>query len=131
MTKISVTKLAGIEEGSIDPEKGYVVFKAKLDRRPDQWFAAKANVLDQTLSTLATLLRQLREHTAVPAAEAIFAIEVGQYAIQKDPFSEKVLMKIISPDGIPYTFAVPTRATDEMSERLKAEGSKPTVFGKA
>jgi hypothetical protein len=129
--KHEITKLLGIEEGAIDPKNGYVSFKAKLDRRPDQWFATKANVLEQILSTLGTLLRQLKEHTAVPAAEAISAIEVGQYGVQKDPFHDKVLMKIISPVGIPYTFAIPTSAVGEMSERLKTEGSKPTVFGSA
>jgi len=129
--KIRVAKLAGIEEGSIDPKNRYVVFKAKIDPDQEQYFAAKANVIEQVLSTLATLLRQLREYGLAPASETVSAIEISQYAVRKDPFSDKVLMQIISVEGIPYTFAIPAQATDEISERLKAEGSMPTTFGKA
>lgn len=129
--KIVVTRLTGIEEGYIDPKTGYVLFKANLDQRPNEWFAAKANVIEQVLSMLAALLSQLMELSATGAPEAIPAIEVSQYAIRKDPFDDKVLMKILSTDGVPYTFAIPARATNEMSDRLKWEGSKPTIFGRA
>ena len=51
--------------------------------------------------------------------------------VQKDRWSDVVLLQLITPRGVPYSFAIPCQAVANIAARLRTESDKPTATGTA
>jgi hypothetical protein len=62
-------------------------------------------------------------------AHLLTAENVAATHIQKDRWANVVLMQLITPGGVPYTFALPPQVASDIADRLKTESAKPHQAG--
>lgn len=98
-------------------------------RKPIEAIAAFP-VVEQMLQALSLLAKAAREHLS-GTAQAVVAQDVHQVTIEKDPWQDAIVIRFLSIEGIPHTFAVPPKNALEIAERLRIEASKPHQAGTA
>jgi hypothetical protein len=57
--------------------------------------------------------------------------DVREWLVEKDQWTNVVLIRFVSSHGIPNTFAVPPKSELEIADRLKTEAQKPYQGGQA
>jgi hypothetical protein len=86
----------------------------------------------QITGALGGMLLQLRQilHSKKGMA-SVAGEQVHSSHIQKDRWTDTVIVQLTTPSGIPYTFGIPTRVASEIADQLKTESAKPTQTGRA
>ena len=126
--------LRGITSGNVDTGKEEIRFALSIARGEPISFVGKFGAVAQAAAALGRMLAELRaqiqakrDGTMAPiAAEQIQACH-----IQKDPWQDVILVQLINPQGIPYSFAMTSAAASDIAARLKIESEKPTRTGSA
>jgi hypothetical protein len=135
MARVQLTRIQGMPEGSVDPDRDEIVFTLQASERKIPMFVAKSHVVEQIAMGLSGLLRGLidaRQKLGIPfAARPVHAEEVIQYAVTREPFADKILLYLVAENGIPYTFAVPKDAAADIVARLQTEIAKTAKPGTA
>jgi hypothetical protein len=124
-------RLLGVPDVAIDPKTRQVQFALKLDNLPDRVFVADVSVIEQIASALASSLHSMNERASPLKAAPVVAQPVAQYLVRKDPHSDTVLLRIVTQDGVPHTFAIPSAHVGGIADRLRIEGDKDTSVGNA
>lgn len=90
-------------------------------------FVAKIGAVEQVIAGLSRMATDLRQRKP----QLISAGEVSGYLVRRDVFGGPILLRLISPMGVPYTFALRTAAARDISDRLKIESEKHQTSGSA
>ena len=93
---------------------------------------ANYGVAAQIASGLGSAIRVLRMALASDGTmEPIAAEEIREIHVQKDQWSDVVLVQLTTVLAIPYTFQISSQMAAEIADRLKTESEKPTQTGHA
>jgi hypothetical protein len=93
---------------------------------------ARYGVAAQIAGGLGTALRVLQMALDSEGAMEQVAVEgLEQVHIEKDRWSDNVVLRLTTVQGIPYVFQVPSQSASEIADRLKTEAAKPTLTGRA
>jgi hypothetical protein len=123
-------RLVSLPSGAVDTEKHEIVFELSVKDGKPLSFVATYGVAAQITSGLGRMVKQLHQILQEQKGVASSAAEQVEGAhIQKDRWSDTVILQLMTPQGIPYTFAIPCNAVAEMAGRLKTESEKPTQVG--
>ena len=87
-------------------------------------------VVEQMLQALSLLAKAAREHLS-GTVQAVVAQDVHQVIVEKDRWEDLIVIRFLSIEGIPHTFAVPPKNALDIAERLKTEAAKPHQIGTA
>lgn len=112
-------RLAGLTEATVDNAKGDVSFVLKVADGRGLAFVAEAAAARQIASALGRMALQARSSSP----QMIGAEKVVKYGVKKDAFGEAILLQLVSEDGVPYMFAVPTKAVADIASRLQTEAA--------
>ena len=117
---------------SVPPFTFHVHFTLAVSEGPPISLVARYGVASQVIAGLGRMLLQMREALEKEkSTETVAAETVVDVHVQKERWSDMVLVQMMTPHGIPYTFAIPTQAAGEIADRLKIESAKPTETGRA
>jgi hypothetical protein len=94
-------------------------------------FKADLSAIDQILAGLSRLALAAREKQPAGKAQVVSAEGVHQYLVKREPWENVVLLRLVNPHGVPYTFALPLSAANDIADRLKTESAKTAPVGKA
>lgn len=119
--------LRGLKDAAVDPDRREVYFALSVKNGPSPDFVGDAGVVRQIAGALGRMAFELR----LPGPEATAAEKVDRYTVQRDPLSEVVILRMMTPEGIPYTFGIPLIAAADIAERLKTESAKAKPVGNA
>lgn len=93
---------------------------------------ARYGVAAQIASGLGTALRTLSLALEAEGAVEKVAIEdLLEIHVQKDQWSEMIVLRLTTTRGIPYIFQFHSGNASEIADRLRTEGAKPTRIGNA
>jgi hypothetical protein len=120
-------RLVGLPAGAVDADKQEIQFDLALER---QTLSLKATygVVSQVIAALGRMLLELQ--TVRDAGKNVAGgagAQMHLYQIQKDRWTDSVIVQITTPSGVPYTFGIPTQIAAEIAEQLKIESAKPTL----
>jgi hypothetical protein len=101
-----------------------------VDREEPIEAIANLPVIEQMLPVLSLLAQAVREQLS-GTAQVVVAQDVSQVTVEKDPWQDQIVIRFLSPEGIPHTFAVPPKNALEIADRLKSEAAKPHRVGQA
>ena len=126
------TELTGISNGQVDLEKQEIRFVLSNTRFQTFDFSVKAGVAEQILMALGRMCTELRSAAVAGNVRRSAAAEdVAVSVVQRERLHDKVLLQLITPSQIPYTFALPLEAAIEISAQLKTEAEKAVPKGRA
>jgi hypothetical protein len=122
--------LTGLTSGAVDTTSHEITFHLSVSGRAPFAFVAKHGPVAQMISGLSRMLSELRRVLdSEKKMEAVSAENVAATHIQKDRWANVVLMQLITPGGVPYTFALPPQVASDIADRLKTESAKPHQAG--
>ena len=125
-------RLISLPEGTVDTEKHEISFVLDVDGNRPFSFVAKYGVAAQITSSLGKMVSELHEFlVATKGTESTAAEPVASFHVQKDQWSQEVLLMLMTPRGVPYTFALPHLAAVEIANQLKTQSGKATQTGTA
>jgi|GEM_PF-1660478 hypothetical protein len=127
-------RVVGIPNGAVDPERQEVSFALATAERKAFSFVAKIGVAEQIIAGLGRMVHGIREarlEKGEANAQTTAAEDVAQYLVQRDPWADRVLLRLVTPQGVPYTFALPASAAADMGARLNAESANRSTTGRA
>jgi hypothetical protein len=125
-------QLTGLPKGAIDKTRNEVRFELTAAEGEPLTFVAKYAVAAQVIAGLGRMVSELRKFIdAAKAGHAIAAEPVASACVQKDRWPNQVLLQLTTPQGVPYTFVIPTLTATAIAERLKSESEIPTQVGRA
>ena len=78
------------------------------------------------LANLATPLKQLH---GIP--QVVIAQDVSQCVVEKDQWNDLVVIRLVTLEGVPHTFAVAPQNALNIAGQLKSEVEKPHQVGTA
>jgi len=79
------------------------------------------------LSQIVTAVRESKRGTV----QQVVAEDVRECVVEKDRWENVVVLRFVSANGAPYTFAIPPQNAREIAERLIIEAAKPHQVGQA
>ncbi len=120
-------RLTGIPGGTVDPQKREIDFRLQLNDGTQLACIAELSAAEQIASALGRMTQQFRQ----PKSQNVVAEEIAEYAVQRDPHGGPVLLRLVTPQGIPYTFALPLAAATDIATRLQIESAKVRPSGNA
>jgi hypothetical protein len=86
--------------------------------------------VEQMLPALSQIVTAVREsHRGT--AQQVVAEDVRECIVEKDHWQDVVVLRFVSQNGAPYTFAIPPQGAREIAERLRIEAAKPHQVGQA
>ena len=120
-----VHRLVGITRGAVDTKAHEIQFDLQDSERRTVSFVGRFGPIAQVIAGLARLHFELRQilQTA-KAMEPTAAEEIGGHRIHADSWSPVVLVELVTPQGVPYTFEVSRQMANEIADRLKSESAK-------
>jgi hypothetical protein len=120
-------RLTGIPGGTVDTQKREIDFRLQLNDGTELSCIADFSAAEQMASALGRMTQQFRQSKS----QNVTAEQITEYAVQRDPLGGPVLLRLITPQGIPYTFAVPLSAATDIATRLQIESAKVLPSGNA
>ncbi len=125
-------ELTGLTNGAADPENQELHFTFTDRQYLTYEFSAKASVAEQIISALARMNRELRS-AAIKGdiIRSASAENVAAAHVQRERLHDVVLLQLITPEDVPYTFALGREAAADISARLKSESEKDVPKGRA
>jgi hypothetical protein len=125
-------RVLGIRMGSVDAETEEMILDLTIDGRPPMSFVLGYGAAVQVISALGRTFFELRRILTERQPTKKIPAELVQLShIQKDRWEDVVLMQLTTPQGIPYTFAIPSQFASEIGDQLKMESAKPHRIGHA
>jgi hypothetical protein len=126
-------RLAGLASGSVDIDAQEIRFALSIERAPPLSFVGKFGVVAQVIAALGRMMTELRAqmYARGGAMAPVAAEQIGTSHIQKERWSDVVLLQLITPGGVPYSFALSCADAADIADRLKTESAKPTGTGRA
>ncbi len=126
------SELTSITGGEVDLEKQELRFTLSDSQFRAFNFTARVGVAEQILAGLGRMCTELRKAAIVGnVRRSIAAEDVAVAFVQRERLHDKVLLQLITPSEIPYTFALDLEAAVDISERLKIESEKDVTKGSA
>jgi hypothetical protein len=101
-------RVLGIGSGGVDTVSHEINFEFTIDGRPSMSFVAAYAPAVQIIGALGRMFFELRRilHEA-KGMKSVAGEQVASSHIQKDRWENVVLMQLTTPQGVPYTFAIP------------------------
>jgi hypothetical protein len=125
-------RVAALAGGQVNLDTKDIEFDLTLSDRQTLALVATYGSAAQITSALGGMLKALRGALDSERGMATIAGErVEGCHIQKDRWKDEVILQLITPSGIPYTFGIPTRDAAQIAERLRIDSAKPTQTGNA
>jgi hypothetical protein len=125
-------RLTGMPQATPNSNTRDIRFDLSVSEGEPIMCVARYGVAAQIASGLGTALRVLQMALDSEGAFEQVAIDkLQEFHVQKDPWSDRVVLRLTTIQGIPYIFEIPSQNASEIAERLKTEGSKPTQAGHA
>jgi hypothetical protein len=122
--------VTGLPGGAIDLEKGEILFELAISNGQSLSCIARMGPISQVIGGLARMRLTLEAHLrSQNAIEISPAEQVAQSLIHKERWSDNVMMVLTTPEGVPYTFALPCQIAAEIADQLKTESAIPTQTG--
>jgi hypothetical protein len=112
-----VVRLAGVKEGSIDPEHGRASFALKFATGQTLTCIADLGEVEEIAVALGRIAQEIRR-TSPPKA---VAKDVLAYDVVCDRTANRVLIRLVTPGGISHTFALAADWARDLSMRLTAQ----------
>ncbi len=116
--------LRGIATGAVDLDKEQIRFSLAIASGLPISFVGDFGAVAQTVAALGRMVSELHAHMRAKAAGTavpIAAEQVQACHIQKDRWQDVILVQLITPQGIPYSFAMTATAAADIAGRLKIE----------
>jgi hypothetical protein len=125
-------RLVGLSGGTVDTVRHEMSFNVTASDGQSIVFVAEFGPASQLISGLSRMLSELR-HVLYEAQgmKSIAAEAVAASHVQMDQWENVVLMQLITPQGVPYTFALKPQEAAEIADQLKTESAKPHQSGSA
>jgi hypothetical protein len=120
-------RLVGLAEATVDREKHDVNFVLKVSDGRGLAFVAEAPAARQ----IAASLGRMAVEAGQTAPMTLAAEKIAKYGVKRDAFGGVVLLQLISDDGIPYMFALPSSAASDIATTLQSESAKVSGIGHA
>ena len=121
-------RLVGLQSGAADIEKLEAQFTLSTSDGKPLRFVAKLGVAEQITAALARICTELR----AKAARALGAAEqVAGFHVHREAMHDAVMLRIQTPQGVVYTFAMEPRIAVDMAASLKAEGERSISIGRS
>ena len=125
-------RLSGIANGAIDTQEHEIKFDISTGDGKQIAFVSKYGPACQLAASLGRMIFELRKILDnQKKMETIAAEKVVEVSIQKDKWSDIVLLQLMTENGIPYAFALPLQSATDIADRLKTESSKKAHVGNA
>lgn len=122
----------GVSSGSINLDTREISFALSIAGRPPMEFVSEFGPATQIIGALGRMFFGLQQRLAGEKGMTTVAGEQVQAShIQKDQWKDVVIMQLTTPQGVPYTFALPPKMAVDISEQLKTESAKPHQTGRA
>jgi hypothetical protein len=113
-------RLTAMPDGHIDTEKREMVFDLSVSNGRSFSFVAKCGVATQVIGGLGRMFLELQRVVyQAQGIEPSAAEEVHSSHIQKDRWSDNVIVQLTTPAGVPYSFAIPSQIAADIAVRLK------------
>ncbi len=118
--------------GSVDVDRRDVHFTLVKNDGTTLQCVGEFTATAQITAALAQMLSSLRTRVnKKPATVPVAATSIQWALVQKDPWSDFVLLQLISPEGIPFSFQIQRKDAAALAARLRTESEKPTLTGNA
>jgi hypothetical protein len=126
-------RLTGLASGDVDPSKGEAIFSLSVGPSNPIILVARYGVLSQITSALSVMLTHLRRSIQAQAGamEPAAAETLAEIHIQKERWSDQVILKLVTVNQIEHTFVLSSDIAADIADRLKNESSKTTAVGTA
>src|SRR5690348_8296887 len=126
-------RVLGVKAGRVNTRTDEIVFDLAVEGKQfPMSFVASYEAFTQIMNGLGRLFvavqNSLYEKKTMKGASAE---AVASTHIQRDRWANVVLMQLSTPEGVPYTFAIPPQVAADMAEQLKTESSLPHQAGNA
>jgi hypothetical protein len=121
-------RVIGMPSGIADIPRRDIRFELALNAGRSLPLVARFGVAEQIIAALAVLLADLR-HALIDegATEALAAQAVESAMVQKDPFSDRVILHLLTPQGVPYVFGIPAQNAADIADQLRTAGAQATA----
>jgi hypothetical protein len=124
-------KLVGIGKiKALDVEKLEFEITFAFDDGSVMPLATYFPAVEQMLPALSQIVTAVRESQR-GTAQQVVAEDVRECVVEKDQWEDVVVVRFVSVNGAPYTFAIPPQSAREIAERLRIEAAKPHQVGRA
>jgi hypothetical protein len=126
-------RVAGVPNGAVDVANQEIRFVFQFADGKQKWHVAKFGVASQLIGALGRLLAELRTQLRAENTMGLTASaeKIAEADIQLEPWAGEVVMQLVTPEGVPYTFSMPPEAASLLAERLRIESAKSTPPGRA
>jgi hypothetical protein len=125
-------RLTGLPQATPNVESKDVSFTLLVDKGDPIPCVASYGVAVQIAAALGTALNILQlAIDASHGAEKMAVEQLQNVNAQRDLFSESVVLRLTTVQGIPYLFELPCQSALQLAEKLKSEAAKPIQTGRA
>ena len=125
-------RLIGIASGAVDQQNQEIKFEIAVSEKRPISFVAKFGPASQLVGALGRMISELRRVLdAEKKMETVFPEVVAEAYVKQERWSGAILVEIVTPQGIPYIFAIPSQIASDIADRLKTESSKYSQVGMA
>jgi len=125
-------RLIGLPGGTVDSVSHEINFVLSVTDGEPIAFVVEYGPATQVISALGRMLSELRRILMdAQASKFIVAEKVASSHVQKDSWENIIIMQLMTPQGTPYTFALPPQDAAEIADQLRAESAKPHHAGSA
>jgi hypothetical protein len=125
-------RLIGLPAGTVDRVTHEINFVLAVADREPIAFVVEFGPAAQVVSALGRMLSELRRILMTSqTSKSIVAEKVASSHVQKDSWENLVIMQLMTPQGTPYTFALPPQDAAEIANQLRTESAKPHQVGSA
>lgn len=123
-------KLLGISYAKARPEMAEFDLTFAVDGRASMQVILHFSVAEQMATVFAQLATAVREHQS-GTLQAVIAQDVAHCSVERDRWADEVVVRFVSSDGAPYTFALKPETALDIAAKLKTEAEKPHQTGHA
>ena len=125
-------RLTGLPKGAVDTQEREIQFELSVAHERPLSFVARYGPAAQVISGLGRMLAELRRVLdEAKGMESTAAEAVATVQVQRDRWHDVVLVHLTTPEGVPYTFALPPQVAIGIADQLKTESAKPHQTGNA
>lgn len=125
-------RIVGLSGGGVDTVSHEIQFELTITGQAPMTFVAEYGPAAQVIGALARMNLELRRVLLeAQGIKSVPAEKIASSHVQKDQWENMVIMQLTTPQGVPYTFAIPPQDAAGIAEQLKTESAKPHQTGRA
>ena len=118
-------QVLGLPKGAVDKNNRQIQFDLAIADGTTLEFLATQDIAEQIIAALAPMAKALRH----AGPQTVAAETIAEYTIQRDVMGGPILVRLVTPEGVPYSFQIPLSAANDIADRLKTESAKPPREG--